>query len=166
MNDGCKAGTPLIHITLCICIEILCGSSNICASSCCVGEDRVISFLAAEYPQQGKSMSYQTPMSELAERILSKAVREASHAATLDQHLRSQNCVTAPVLASILGCSADTIHRRRRTQGLPAHFDGGRWKFYGPEVAAWQANRDYQHGHAEKQGISCRQSARSTEGSK
>lgn len=131
-----------------------------------LGEGRVIYFLTAEYPQRGKSMSIQTPMSELAERILSKTVREASHAATLDQHLRSQNCVTAPVLASILGCSADTIHRRRRTQGLPAHFDGARWKFFGPEVADWQSDRDRQQGLPQKHRISCREAAPPTGGPK
>lgn len=107
-------------------------------------------------------MRDQTPLAELAERILRKTAREASPAATLDQQLRTQNCVTASVLAAILGCSVDTIHRRRRTQGLPAHFDGAHWKFYGPEVAAWQADLDRQHDRRQTNGIRCRDSATST----
>ena len=111
-------------------------------------------------------MSEQTPISEWAEGILRKAARGASSAETLDHHLRAQKCISAKVLGAILGCSVDTVHRRRRTQGLPAHYDGARWKFFGPEVAAWQANRDRQQGHAQKNGTNSRKSVTSTGGAK
>ena len=166
----CKARTPRRHKILCICTEILCGPPSFGAFFALLAKTGL--FLDRELrnlDQMGfaaleKSMNGHTPLSELAAKFLRQSAREASPAATLDRHLRLQKCVSASVLASILGCSVDTIHRRRRTHGLPAHFDGGRWKFYGPEVAEWQSNRDHEQGHPEKHRISCHKSASPTGG--
>lgn len=78
---------------------------------------------------------------ELAAKLISGAINESTPPTTLTGYLRLQKCLTASELAALFHSSKSTIDRWRCRDGLPAHW-AGRWKYFGPEVAAWQVRRD------------------------
>jgi excisionase family DNA binding protein len=45
-------------------------------------------------------------------------------------------------VAKLLNCHAETVYRRIRYEGLPAHKDGARWKFDPAEVSHWMRKRN------------------------
>jgi excisionase family DNA binding protein len=45
-------------------------------------------------------------------------------------------------VASLLHCHAETIYKRVKIDGLPAHRDGRTLKYYPPEIADWLEQRD------------------------
>jgi len=101
------------------------------------------------------------PLSELERQVLRGLVRscfaeEPSDKTRMRPRLHDQPKAVAPIgedicsylrgirrwiitkeLASLLHCHPETIYKRIKTDDVPAHRDGNRWKYYPPEIADW-----------------------------
>ena len=62
---------------------------------------------------------------------------------SLFSHLRTmKRWIATREVSELLHCHPETIYRRVKEEGLPAHRDGRRLKFYPPEIADWLELRD------------------------
>jgi excisionase family DNA binding protein len=62
---------------------------------------------------------------------------------SLCSYLRTiRHWVVTKEVAALLHCHAETVYERVKIEGLPAHRDGRRLKYYPPEIADWLERRN------------------------
>jgi excisionase family DNA binding protein len=76
--------------------------------------------------------------------LIKKPVRQVAPAGeSLCSYLRSiRHWIVTRDVAVLLHCHTETIYRRVKIEGLPAHRDGRTLKYYPPEIADWLERRN------------------------
>jgi excisionase family DNA binding protein len=73
-----------------------------------------------------------------------KPVRQVAPAGeSLCSYLRTiRRWIVTSEVATLLHCHTETVYKRVKVEGLPAHRDGRTLKYYPPEIADWLERRN------------------------